>query len=165
MYTKRVILIGAIVLMQGCSTTGQKYKALDTLVEGHANVYIYLGCDQNNKDYLPGGTTGMSLYLNKKFVGYVSDGTYVPLVLPFGEHDFEFTGTWNWKAADVEFSYNIDSMETKYFERIFKADEYESNKYWYEAYERDDEHAIQDLQYCLLQEETYQSAIKNGLSR
>lgn len=149
----------------GCGTVGERFKPLDAASAGRSKVYLYMGCKPGMTEYLGNGQTGATVYVNGKFIGYLSDGTYIPLSLPPGTYKFKFGSTWNWTHPSLVFDYAIGADRTHYFEWTTRLDQYDRNKFWYELIENEEVAATPALQHCILEKDSYLKARNAGLSQ
>ena len=158
------IILGCLLLIVGCSThkDTQSFHHVTSLDEDEGGIYLFFPGEgiTRGPDLF---SFGPSLYINGEKLGMLEIETYVPLVLPAGNHTIRTTSNWNHKAfPDLNVSVGIKPGEAKYLQYIWtgKSLDQQSNLWISRYLEVKETEAIGKLGCCALNSKLTKAASK-----
>lgn len=104
------LVIGALVLLAGCSATGPAFQEAGIAQKDKATVYVYRPSSLVNSGNAP------NLFVNEVDHGPLWNAGYIPLSLPPGEISVVLKGDqWKWGLPPISTKARIEAGRTYYF--------------------------------------------------
>lgn len=109
-WVRRTLVMGALVLLAGCSATGPAFQDAGVAPKDKATVYVYRPSSLVNSGNAP------NLFVNEVDHGPLWNAGYIPLSLPPGEISVVLKGDrWKWGLPPISTKARIEAGKTYYF--------------------------------------------------